>query len=559
MDPSFAMPTTMNGEEGAGDIAAPTSVTRWRSREIVAVLGVLMVATAVRWHAADHGLSFDEIWMLAGASGHGGDCANRWIPDTLFPTPQSPTALGHAASPGAVWGNSVPFHPPLHAVSLWCWRAIFGGGDWTASMHSATWSIAAIWFVFAAIRLRAGAGAATCVALLLALAPVQVQLGTEVRGYGMMIGLSACAAWQVERMESLGATRRRVWLLGLTLLPLQLTHYFAAGACVAFCLWGLFRLRGPMRRHLVAAVACAAAVGAVIWLPFALEHLQLAGILPMTYLQAYKPFWKGVAPDALRLPVRLLYFTGPSHRIAWVALEVAVLALVVAGAAYRRKVTPWLLLLLVPIAMLTMLDLARGTIHTGFVRYAAAASIGAAAAPILAAFAIRAWLGWSVAAILVGLSVFGLDTPRNIGSPALHRVRTTLLPVISAEPPGLPIACASPDGQDLFAMAALVEWSHAPGFFPRPAMFLQQATPEAIASLADATPERRFWLLAVGGRGLGDVTSDWLRDRLPSARPVRPPVFVPSGHSGVQPEPAAELWLMQFEDGRPGTASPAGE
>ena len=46
----------------------------------------------------------------------------------------------------------------------------------------------------AAIRLRAGAAPAICVALLLALSPVQIQLGTEVRGYGMMLGIAACAA-----------------------------------------------------------------------------------------------------------------------------------------------------------------------------------------------------------------------------------------------------------------------------------------------------------------------------------------------------------------------------
>lgn len=132
----------------------------------------------------------------------------------------------------------------------------------------------------------------------------------------------------------------------------------------------------------------------------------------------------------------------------------------------------------------------------------------AASAPMLAAFAIPGWLGWSVVAFLVGLSVTGLDAPRPIGAPTLHRVPTSRLPVISAEPLGLPIAHALPDGQDFFALVALVEWSHTPGCFPRPAMFLRQAT-----------PERRFWLLAVGGRGLGDVTTDWLRVRLPSAVP----------------------------------------
>jgi hypothetical protein len=76
---------------------------------------------------------------------------------------------------------------------------------------------------------------------------------------------------------------------------------------------------------------------------------------------------------------------------------------------------------------------------------------------MLAAFAIPGWLGWSVVAFLVGLSVTGLDAPRPIGAPTLHRVPTSRLPVISAEPLGLPIAHALPDGQDFFALVALVD------------------------------------------------------------------------------------------------------
>lgn len=507
----------------------------------------LLLALLGRWHAADHGLSFDEIWILAGSAGHGSDCT-RWKSDELRTAPTSPTALDHAASPLTVWTRGVPFHPPLHMATLRGWRAIFGGSDWVAAMYSAAWSVAAIGFLFAAIRLQSGIAPASLVALTMALSPVQIQLGTEVRGYGMMIGLAACAAWQMVRIECLGATRLRVWLLGLTLCPLQLTHYFAAGACAAVCVWAMLRLAGALRWHFIAAVACAASISAITWLPFALEHVRMSGSEGVSFLRSTASFWSGAGKAALGLPVKLLFRVPPAFRGPLSLLMGASGVLVAAGVYRSPKAVVWALMLWAPITMLMLLDAARGTHHAVFTRYAAVASVGAAAAPIVSAFLVHRVLGWGIGIAFVALTAIGFGDPRTIGSPSFHHMREALLPVISSESGALPIVSLRPHpGPERFwGNAILLEWSHTPGFFPRPAMLMETAPPEALQALVSATPDRRVWLLTVDRETTGTEMPAWLRDLLPTATLVRPPVLVPAGQQGVQPEPAVTLWLLEL-------------
>jgi len=521
----------------------------WPRFDILTAAACLLVALLMRWHAADHGLSFDETWMLAGAAGHGSDCL-KWTPDELRLAPTSPTALEHAASPLTVWTRGVIMHPPLHMATLWFWRALFGESDWVAAMYSAVWSIAAIGFLFAAIRLQAGVAPAALVALTMALSPMQVQLGTEVRGYGMMIGLAACAAWQMVRMESLGATRLGVWLLGLTLCPLQLTHYFAAGACTAVCLWAMLRLTGSLRWHFIAAVACAAAITLVSWLPFAIDHLRRAGTGDVAFLQATGPFWSGAGKAGLSLPLKLLFMVSPALRGPFGLLLMASVMLVAAGLYRSSKVTTWALMLWTPIAMLMLLDASRGTHHTTFTRYAAVASVGAAAAPILSAFLVSRPLGWVVGTLFVALTAVGFAGPRNVGSVSFHHMSKALTPIISSESDRLPIVSLMPPAgpYQFYGAGILLEWSHAPGFFPRPAMLMKKAPPAAVRALAAASPDQRLWLVTFGRETAGTEMPDWLHALLPTATLVGPPVVVPAGQSGVQPEPAVALWLLKLNE-----------
>ena len=102
-----------------------------------------------------------------------------------------------------------------------------------------------------------------------------------------------------------------------------------------------------------------------------------------------------------------------------------------------------------------------------------------------------------------------------------------------------------------YGAGILLEWSHAPGFFPRPAMLMAKAPPETVRALAAASPDQRLWLVTCGRDTAGTEMPDWLHDLLPMATLVRPPVVVPAGQSGIQPEPAVALWLLELNEPPP--------
>ena len=521
----------------------------WVWRDVAAALLCAAVALAVRWYAADHGLTMDEVWHLTISTGRANE--KDWPLDELVMTRTSLTLLDSAAPPLSAWAPMKNvLHPPLYMFSLRLWREVCGGGDWTAAMYSSAWSIAAVLFVFAAVRLQAGTSLATCVGLAMALSPVQAHLGTEVRGYAMMMGLAAMAVWQMVRIEAGVATTGRVWLLGLSLCPLLLTHYFAVGACAAVGLWGLVRLRGPLRWHFMASVAIAAICFVVLWLPQAVTQIQdmEAGD---GFLKTDQPFWRNALLSGLAMPLRLFVYV--SVRKVAMACSVVLLAVTVAGVWRRPALLPWLLMLSMPIGTLLALDAVRGTEHTFFIRYAAVAAVAIPAAPVLAAAAIRPAAGWGLGLAFVALAAAGLGAPREIGSPAFHHMPKAFLPAISRAPVDMPLVAYAPPNHKntFFANSMLVEWSHVPDFFPRPTMLLSNPQPDQVRRLRDAAPDGRIWLVTSGQPSDGNNIPEWLHSVLPTARLVQPPLTVPLGGETFTPQPPVELWLLELDPPAP--------
>lgn len=525
--------------------AQPTTAGRWLWQDFAAALLCVAVALAVRWHAADHSLTMDELWHLAMSTGRANDFTD-WPLNELVVTPTSLTSLEAAAPPGSVWAPMrVVLHPPLYMFSLRFWREAFGGGDWMAAMYSAAWSITAILFVFASVRLQAGLGLASCIGLAMALSSLQANLGTEVRSYAMMMGLAAMAVWQMVRIEMNGATVGRAWALGLTLCPLMLTHYFAAGTCAAVCVWGLARLRGPMHWHFVASVATAAICFAGLWLPQALNQLNELGAGD-AYLATDQPFWRESLLSGIAMPLRLFAYV--AIRKVAMAVSLLLVAVTVAGVWRRPALLPWLVTLSMPIGMLLALDALRSTHHTFFIRYAAASAVALPAAPVLAAAALRPAAGHVLGLAFLALAAVGLGAPREIGSPAFHHMPKSFLPTISTAPSDTPIAAFMPPRKNTFyATAMLLEWSHVPGFFPRPTMLLASPQQKDLRKLHDAAPGGRFWLVTSGQPTDGANAPDWLRALLPAARLVQPPVTIPLGGGVICPQPPVELWLLELD------------
>lgn len=525
-------------------LQAPPSA--WTRLDLGILLVCLLLALSIRSKSADHGLSFDETWILAGANGFGSDCLD--IPsDVLIHSEVSPTALENARSAQSVFVNRVPFHPPLHSLTLWCWRNVFGESPWVASMYSVFWSVLAIGFVFAAVRLQFGTTPATCVALVLALSPVQIQLGTEVRGYGMLTGLMAIAIWQMIRIERFGPTIQRIWWLGLSLTPLPLIHYLAATPCVAIGLWGLWSLKGNFRWHWLAATSCAAAVILGSTLPFISSDIKLTQTIDLYFVKNNTIIDKCIT--SLALTIKLLFFVSPSHRLYWSILLIVNALLMIVGLWRNRSLGIWIALLMTPIATMLLVDVLRETNQSAMTRYAAAASACAASGPILASFAIHRWLGLGQTLLLLTLSLLELDSPRDIGSPQFHAMSTKFSPIIASLPKETPVVSASSTGYPTYyRRALLLEWNRLPGFLPRNIMSLEQPTAESVQSLAAATPEKRFWLIKPGITPSESTRIEWIQARFPSAKLIPPVHTLPPGHQGIQPEPPMEMMLLELNE-----------
>lgn len=92
-----------------------------------------------------------------------------------------------------------------------------------------------------------------------------------------------------------------------------------------------------------------------------------------------------------------------------------------------------------PILAILALDVLRGTLHTMFLRYAAAAAVAMPAAPVLAAASLRPSAGAVLGIAMILLAAAGLGAPRDIGSPYFDHMAEAFVPVIAASSRETPI------------------------------------------------------------------------------------------------------------------------
>lgn len=353
------------------DPAAERSASpRWGWCDALLAMLVLAIAAWVRISHIEPGLSFDELWHLASTTGIG-DAMSHYKHDVVYQHAVSLTDLEHTKGLWSIWsGMDGILHPPLFIVALRAWRELFGSTDGVAHGFSVFCGLVAVGFTFASARLAMNGIAAFFAALALALAQTQVYFSQEVRAYAMMIAIGSASLWLMTRIETLGPTRRRLlWLAALT-LPLMLTHYFAVGGCLAIAIYGVIKA-GTNRRTFIAGIVGAAAAYAVLWLPFAIQQLDdLAtgdsflkvdsGVLHVVLLAAGTPFRLIVERD---------------YQIELTPLLSAVL-FVLPWFLFRRlrPLLPWGIWLCASVLPILVLDLARTTVHSAFIRYLAVAT-----------------------------------------------------------------------------------------------------------------------------------------------------------------------------------------
>jgi hypothetical protein len=449
----------------------------------------------------------------------------------------------------------------LHAVTLRLWREIFGGSDEWARAYSTAWSLLTLGMIFAALRLQFNAAVATCAAILFALSPVQAQLGTEIRGYPMVIAFVSVAAWLMVRMEIYGESRCQVWSLGLLTLPMMLSHYFSIGPCLAVALWGIWRLRGPMRLQFLSALAIAAGLFLLLWLPFAVK--DLSGPSGNEFLISRNPVSRLLAGAVTGLPERVLISNDPvlisSHSQRALKLgSVALLGLVGFGCLKDRRTHVWGLFLAIPFMVIFVLDLLQGTEAIMWSRYCSFVSVGIIAAPIAAAFAVQKRFGWLLAGCLILLMVPFAGLERDLGSMRYDHMSSKFAPIVLKNPAKLPLASFSGSAASGSLTSAwdpsIIEWARLPGFLPRPTVSLDQSPSlEVIEKLRTSSPNGRFWLTTYGlpAKQTENQPPPWMSQLIPGIKLLQGPWLIKRGRGIRSERPPVTLWLMEFGDPNP--------
>lgn len=384
--------------------------------EWLAPLAVVALAVALRWAlGADSGLGFDEMWHVELSTGRGS--AHLTMPwNQAIPDSQSVTSLEGAGPWWSPWrGMGEATHPPLYVLVLRVWEELLGQSVLALRGLSILLSAATVGLLFAVVRTHSGTVAATWSAALLAVAPQQVVLGQEVRGYAMLQLLGVAAVACLLRLRT--TSRPGLWAgwLGVTLLTLIFTHYFAAAAFLATAALVMVGLKGNRRWMASAAVLVPTAVFAVAWLPTALGQWRwVAGTGDLVLREPTSGHVLRTLGRLASLPVRQLVETdGLPGLLGWLPLLGAAVYLLPWLLRRRPELLVWGVWLASVAVLVGGLDLARTTRHLTLLRYTCLAAPAVCALLASARDPRWRWLGSAAPAAVLLLCVLGRPTPAD--------------------------------------------------------------------------------------------------------------------------------------------------
>jgi hypothetical protein len=348
----------------------PRKIWQWM------ILGlILLIALGFRIaEARTDDLAFDELWHLELSTGRGTE--NVDLPmDVLIPNAPDETSLVGARPWYAVWTHMTGVvHPPLYCTTLRIWRDIFGSSDAVAISLSIVFALIAITLMFFAAMQTSGFTAAAWAAMIFAAAPTQFWAGEQVRGYSMLQAVGMASVLVLLWLEK-SPTIRAAAALGLCVLALMLTHYFAIGGAIAIGAYACIRFRGRKLKLALASMAIAAIVYAIVWAPFMLR--QRAAV------QETDSWLIENSSNHLFLTFGRLALWPWESTVSWVGhqfwpyLSGLILVIPLFLLRRRRGLLLWFLWAWGTPGFLLALDLIRGTKHLSLARYLSLAAPGA--------------------------------------------------------------------------------------------------------------------------------------------------------------------------------------
>jgi hypothetical protein len=341
-------------------------------RDLILLSCILILGLGLRLAGMEtNSLTFDEQWHLELSTGRGSPHV-RLPQDVVIANAPAVTSLNGAPPWYAVWTHmDFVVHPPLYCTMLRLWRDAFGDGDVAARSLSIVCSLIAIALLFFIVRMQFGIWPAACAALLMAVAPTQIFLAHQVREYMLLQMLGMAALFALLRMEKSNRHGAAI-VLGICVLAMMLTHYFAIGAAIAIGVYVLIRFRGKTRRDAIVALLIAGIFYTIVWGPFAWQQRINVAATADVWLMEHSPMhWLMTLQRSASWLWRLAINTDTN---AWASL-LAVIGLIAVNILLRRKnLLIWWLWLAGTLGFIATLDSARGTALLNFARYVSLAS-----------------------------------------------------------------------------------------------------------------------------------------------------------------------------------------
>jgi mannosyltransferase len=273
---------------------------------------------------------------------------------------------------------NAPYYVVLH---LWC--AAFGTGEFALRLPSLLCAAGAVAVLAELVRRLAGPGAGLLCGLLCATGPLLVDQATQARSYGpAMLALALCALW----FHGWLTTGTGLIRTGIAAAVAGLMHWFTLPVLAGFAIAALaLRRRAGIRAALALAAASLPAALLVAW--------SLAG-------GAYGA--PSPAPVGLRLPVDAVR----DWSEGFAALSVALSAAAVPGLRRGPQRTLVLCWAIVPLLLVTGLELVRASYFPRYLLFALLGLVVAASHGIAALRSGR--LRTAAGAALVTLSLVGV-------------------------------------------------------------------------------------------------------------------------------------------------------
>jgi uncharacterized membrane protein len=353
-------------DEGKWSIGAP------------AVLAlILLLAAIARFHSiAGQSLWPDEIFTLQASAGHGLE-HQRFTNIGLVVDPADTLALSGRYDT-RWWSVATTLarddnHPPLYFLLIRWWRLLAGSSPGAIRALSALISLLGVWLMYDTVRLSAPMRVAPALwaAALLAVAQPQIQFAQEARAYALLMVLTLGAIAALLRIEQRGASATRLIAMVGCVLGMMFTHYYAIAPAAALGLYVLQRLRSAALRRVTLALAGAAIVYLLVWGPFAWQQHGHIDQNNWWNIDPYPHHVRRTWLNFLLLPFRFL--TEPQLSAEPTAAVTGALLYLLPPLLLwwrgRKELLIWWLVLVVPGAMVLILDFARTMRQLEFLRY----------------------------------------------------------------------------------------------------------------------------------------------------------------------------------------------